>query len=55
MQKVRREVQFSSEVSESTDVNEFIIEFYCEDQDQSSPIVTRNFDELIDLFDELDQ
>ena len=54
MQKVKRVVQFSSEVSESTDVNEFIIEFYCVDQNPNSPIITHNFDELIDFFNELD-
>ncbi|NRD79609.1 hypothetical protein HPT25_19800 [Bacillus sp. BRMEA1] len=55
MQKIGHEYIFSTELTKSTDINEFIIEFYCENESEESPVkVTRNFDELLDFFEELD-
>ncbi|MCM3764642.1 hypothetical protein [Neobacillus niacini] len=55
MEMCKQDFIFSTLVSDSTDVKEFIIEFYHENAAESSPIkVTKNFDELIDFLNELE-
>ncbi|WML31340.1 hypothetical protein RCG24_05550 [Neobacillus sp. OS1-32] len=53
MQNRQKEYQFSTFVNESVDRNEFVIEFFPSDPSNDSPKVTRNFDELIDFFEQL--
>ncbi|MBL4950683.1 hypothetical protein JK635_00295 [Neobacillus sp. YIM B02564] len=53
MQNRLKEYQFSTFVNESMDRNEFVIEFFPADPSNGSPKVTRNFDELIDFFEQL--
>ncbi|MEH7109634.1 hypothetical protein [Bacillus sp. JJ1764] len=56
MFKVKQEYLFSSDVSDTTDVNDFIVEFYCDDLVDSTPvIITRNFDDLIEFFDAIEE
>jgi hypothetical protein len=56
MQKVEHEYIFSTAVSDSTDVNEFVIEFYSGNESEEPPIrVTRNFNELIEFLEEMDE
>ena len=56
MQIVKQELIFSTVVSESTDVNDFIVEFMSPEETTGlSPIkVTRNFDELLQFLDDLE-
>ncbi|MEH7436781.1 hypothetical protein V7182_04745 [Neobacillus drentensis] len=56
MQIVKQELIFSTVVSESTDVNDFIVEFMRPEETTGlSPIkVTRNFDELLQFLDDLE-
>lgn len=56
MLKVKPEYIFSSDVSDSTDVNEFIVEFFCDDLVDGTPVkITRNFDDLIEFFDAIEE
>lgn len=56
MQIVKQELIFSTVVSDSADVNDFIVEFMNpEEGTDCSPIkVTRNFEELLQFLDELE-
>lgn len=55
MPSTKLEYIFSTVVSDSTDVNEFIVEFYPENDAEGSPFkITKNFDELIDFLNELE-
>ncbi|WP_413299328.1 hypothetical protein AA0X95_15535 [Bacillus sp. 1P10SD] len=56
MQIVKQELKFSTVVSDSTNVNDFIVEFMnLEETEGLSPIkVTKNFDELLQFLDELE-
>ncbi|WML60592.1 hypothetical protein [Neobacillus sp. PS2-9] len=57
MQIVKQELIFSTVVSESTDVNDFIVEFMNpEEGTDCSPIkVTRNFEELLQFLGVLEE
>ncbi|MED1471192.1 MULTISPECIES: hypothetical protein [Bacillus] len=58
MQSVKELIIFSTTISESTDPNEFLIQFSsCEScNEHEKPIkLTKNFDELIDFLEELEQ
>ncbi|MDQ6598279.1 hypothetical protein [Bacillus salipaludis] len=58
MQSVKELISFSTTISESTDPNEFLIQFSsCESfNEREKPIkLTKNFDELIDFLEELEQ
>ncbi|MGG1397086.1 hypothetical protein ABE288_04560 [Bacillus salipaludis] len=58
MQSVKELISFSTTISESTDPNEFLIQFSSCDSydDHEKPIkLTKNFDELIDFLEELEQ
>jgi hypothetical protein len=55
MPSTKQEYTFSTVVSDSTDANEFIIEFYPDNAAEGSPFkITKNFDELIDFLNELE-
>ncbi len=55
MQKVRQDFIFSTVVSDSDEVNEFVVEFYSEEMEGSPAKITRNFDELIDFLNEMEE
>ena len=56
MQKVKKDYQFSTAVSDSNDVNEFIVEFSpSPPADPTQPKVTKDFDELLEFLLEIDQ
>lgn len=54
METCKQDFIFSTLVSDSTDVNEFIIEFYENAADESPIKITKNFDELLDFLNELE-
>ncbi|WP_177177308.1 hypothetical protein [Bacillus sp. MUM 116] len=58
MQSVKEMITFSTTVSDRTDTDEFLIQFssceFCNDTEK--PIkMTKNFDELIDFLEHLEQ
>lgn len=58
MQSVKEMITFSTTVSDSTDPNDFLIQFSSCDSslDEETPIMlTKNFNELIDFLEQLDQ
>ncbi|MGG3470495.1 hypothetical protein ABES02_23800 [Neobacillus pocheonensis] len=56
MQKIKQDYLFSTVVSDSTDVNEFIVEFSpSEPSDTEQKKVTRDFDELLEFLIYMDQ
>jgi hypothetical protein len=59
MQDRKQDYLFSTNVSDSTDVNEFVIEFFpglSNTQAENLPSkVTHTFDELIDFIDQMDE
>jgi len=55
MQSLKASYHFSTTISDSTDANEFIIEFSSDDQEKSNPVkITKNFDELLDFLEQID-
>ncbi|MGG3560742.1 hypothetical protein ABES03_03855 [Neobacillus rhizosphaerae] len=56
MQIVKQELIFSTVVSDSTDVNDFIVEFMSPEETTGLSLikVTRNFDELLQFLDDLE-
>ncbi|MFC4798925.1 hypothetical protein ACFPA1_05995 [Neobacillus sp. GCM10023253] len=55
MKKTAQDYIYNSVVSDSNDVNEFIIEFLSGETSEGSPVkVTRNFEELIQFFEEIE-
>lgn len=56
MQKIEQDYLFSTVVSDSTDVNEFIVEFSpSETSETEQKKVTRDFDELLEFLIDMDQ
>lgn len=55
MEKTAQDYIYTSVVSDSNDVTEFIIEFLSGEMSEGSPVkITRNFEELIEFFEEME-